>query len=279
MIRLNSSLKNQIKIKISNYDQSLLAPPISNEGDFVDRTVNAFQNFGPSGGGQSLSTRSVKIDKKPIVHFIPFSRPFSPAFPFDTKKEIGDLLFVYKYFLKNQLVAHRASIVQTKYKKGIRKSWTIDTGQFYLMSHWPNFHIIKPKPRKFKIYDLKPKTRSWATYGFVGPNAIEYPLFFSSQKILSRFSMTQFKHFSFNLGSMSGIWVYSAGYLSKFLQNLIGENLLNNSKIRDFVDDLYKIANLLPDPPGEFEWNDQESEEGKSFGIIEFKIAQEGEGE
>lgn len=280
MIRLNSSLKNQIGAKIRAYHQSLLNPPVSKERDFVNRTVNAFKNFRPpSSGGQSLSTRSANIDRKPIVDFMPFPRPLSPAFPFDSKKEIGDLLFVYKYFLNNKLVAHRASIVQAKYTRGMRKSWTIDTGQFYLMSYWPCFRVIKPKPRKFKIYDLEPRTRSWATYGFVGPNAIEYPVFFSSQRILSRYSMPKSEHFSFDPSSMPNIWVYTAGYLSKLLQDLIGENLLSNSKIRDFTNDLYRIVNLLPDPPGEFEWDDQESEEGKSFGIIEFKVVQEEENE
>jgi len=257
----------------------LSVPPIFNEGDFVSRTVNAFKDFSPSGGGQSLSTRSVEIHRKPIVDFTPLSSPSSPPFPFDTKREIGDLLFVYKYFLRNKLVAHRASIVQAKYTKGTRESWTIDTGQFYLMSYWPGFRIMKPKPRDSKTYKCTPKTRSWATYGFIGPNAVHYPLFFSSRKILSRYPMPQSEHFSFDLGSMPNIWVYSAGYLSKFLQSAIGENLLTNSKIRDFVEDLYKIVNLHPDPPGEFEWNDQETEEGKGFGIIEFRIAQEGEGE
>jgi len=42
---------------------------------------------------------------------------------------------------------------------------------------------------------------------------------------------------------------------------------------------LCRIVNLLPNPPGEFEWDDQESEEGKSFGIIEFRVVQEEENE
>lgn len=249
----------------------MLTPPISNEGDFVNRSVNAFQNFWSAGGRQYLSTRSIKIDKKPIVDFM----PFSPAFPFDTKKEIGDLLFVYKYFLKNKLVAHRASIVQAKYTKGTGTSWKVDTSQFYLMNYWPNFHIIKPKPRKFKTYDLTPKTRSWATYGFVGPNAIAYPLFFSARRMLDVFRMPSSDPFYFNLNLMPAIWVYGAGFLSLLLQNLVGENLLNNLRVKNLVDDLYKIAGMLPDPPEEFEWNDEQTEEGKSFGIIEFKIVEE----
>jgi hypothetical protein len=88
MIRLNSSLKNQIGAKIRAYHQSLLNPPVSKERDFVNRTVNAFKNFRPpSSGGQSLSTRSANIDRKPIVDFMPFPRPLSPAFPFDKLNE------------------------------------------------------------------------------------------------------------------------------------------------------------------------------------------------
>jgi hypothetical protein len=278
MIRLNRSLKNQIGAKIRAYHQSLLSSPVSGERDFVKRTVNAFKSFRPApSGGQSLSTRSANIDGKPIVDFMPFSGSLSPAFAFSTKKEIGDLLFVYKYFFNNKLVAHRASIVQAKYTRRMCKSWIIDTGQFYLMNYWPCFRIIKPKPRKFKIYYLEPKTRSWATYGFVGPNVTKFPVFFSSQLILSRYSMPKSKYFNFDLSSMPNIWVYTAGYLSKLLQDHIGENLLGNLEVTDLVNDLYKIVKLHRDPPGEFEWDNQESEEGKSFGIIEFKVVQEEE--
>jgi hypothetical protein len=193
-------------------------------------------------------------------------------------REIGDLLFVYKYLLRNKLVAHRASIVQTKYTSGTRKSWTIDTAQYDLMSHWPKFQLISPA-RFHKIYDLKPKACSWATYGFIGPNAAKNPLFFSSKRMLRKYPAPPSTHFSFNLNHMHAIWLHSTGFLSKFLQNLIGENLLSNTNIKDFVDDLYKTANLLPDPPGECEWNNREPEDKKSFGIIEFRITEKVENE
>ena len=142
------------------------------------------------------------------------------------------------------------------------------------MNHWPPFQLVKPA--KFSnVYVLEPWTRSWAIYGFVGPNAIEYPVYFSAQRMQEVYPMPASAHFSFNLNRMPAIWVYGVGLLSLFLQSFIGENLLSNPGIKSFVDDLYKTAGLLPDPPGEFEWNDQQSDEEKGFGIIEFTVAEE----
>lgn len=273
MIKLADLLRMQIESKVGNYHQSLLKPPISNEDDFIERTVQAFQNFSASGGGQSLKTRSVKVDKKPIVSFVPCPPLRSSR---ALHREIGDLLFVFKHFLRNKLDAHRASIVQTKYTSGTGKFWSIDTGQFLLMSYWPEFCILKP--RKFsKTYDLRPKMLSWAIYGFVGPNVNVYPLYYSADRILRSRKFPSSKHFSFSLNSMPTIWVYSAGFLSKLLGGFIGENLFLNPEVKTLVDDLYKIAKLLPDPPGEFEWNNEEFEEGNNFGIIEFTITEQSE--
>jgi hypothetical protein len=235
--------------------------------------VQAFQNFSASSGRQSLTTRSVNIDNKPIVSFVP---PLHSSWPLH--REIGDLLFVFKHFLGNKLDAHRASIVQTKYTSGTRKSWSIETGQFLLMSYWPKFYMLRPA-KYLQPYDLKPKMLSWAIYGFVGPNAIRYPLYYSTDRILrSRgLSIPLSKHFSFSLNSMPAIWVYSSGFLLKLLQGFIGENLFLNPEVKTLVEDLYKIANLLPDPHGEFEWNKEEFEERKNFGIVEFTITERSE--
>lgn len=97
--------------------------------------------------------------------------------------------------------------------------------------------------------------------------------------MLDIFSTPSSMHFSFNLGLMPAIWVYSGGFLSLFMQSLVGENLQTNTTVKSLVDDLYKIAGLIPDarahPPGEFEWTNEHSEEEGSFGIIEFTIAEE----
>jgi hypothetical protein len=199
----------------------------------------------------------------------------APAFSSNkVGREIGDLLLVYKHLRNGRLVGHRASIIQTKYTSGTSRSWSIDSGQYCLMNHWPPFKLVRPA--KFSnVYVIKPRTRSWAIYGFIGPDAIEYPVYFSAQRILEVYPMPASAHFSFNLSRMPSIWVYSVGLLSLFFQSFLGENLLGNLGIKSFVDDLYKIAGLLPDPPGEFEWNDQRSDEIRSFGIIEFTVAEE----
>jgi len=274
MIKLTPSLKRRFSIKLSSYHQSL-KPFITDEEDFIDRTVDAFKNYRDSSGGQSIRSRSVKIHGKPIACF----PPCSPVFLSKTIcREIGDLLFVYKHFSKGNLDAHRACLVQTKYTSGTRKTWSIETGQLCLMTLWPKFSIIKPV--KFsKNYSLKPKTLTWATYGFVGPRADSFPFYFSSARILRtyRLQASSRKHLSFTLRSHPMPWDFSAGFLSRFVHALIGENLFIGSNVRILVNDLYKVAKWNPDPPGQFEWRREENEKEGDFGIIEFIVTEQRE--
>lgn len=69
---------------------------------------------------------------------------------------------------------------------------------------------------------------------------------------------------------MPKVWVYNFGFLSKLLQGSIGEDLFANMEIKVLIEDLYKLANLLPDPPGELQWDNEKSEDEEGFGIIEF---------
>lgn len=274
MIRLNDFIKTQFEQLLRSYHHSLSTTPVSDEEDFIDKTVQTFQNFQAQGGGQSLTTRSVKLHGKPIVSFgSSLALPSSQII----QRELADLLFVFKHLLNGQLDAYRASLVQTKFTSKTAKSWSIETGQFWLMTYWPTFHIVKPA--KFsKTYDLEPRNLSWSLYGFVCPDAAEYPIYYSSKRILRAkgLSIPSSHHFSFALNHMPKVWVYNFGFLSKLLQGLIGENLLSNMEVKFLIEDLYKLANLLPDPPGEFQWGNERSEEEKGFGIIEFTLKDEG---
>ena len=273
MIKLNSSLKNRFRAKLTSYHQTL-GPSISDEEDFIDRTVQAFKNYRASVGKQFLKARSIKIHRKPIACFPPCSPAFSSK---SICRELGDLLFVYKHFSKGSLDANRASLVQTKYTGGTRKTWSIETGQFCLMTGWPMFTIVKPA-RFSKSYYFRPKAFTWATYGLVGPRAISYPLYFSSARIMRTYSSqaSSSKHFSFTIQRDPMPWDFSSGFFSRFVHGLIGENLLSNSAVKTLVVDLYKVAKWIPDSPGEFEWSNEKSEKKGGFGIIEFVVTEEG---
>lgn len=269
MIRLNVSLKNRFRVKLNSYHQSL-RPFTKDEEDFIDRTVKAFSNYQDSHKGQSIRARSTKIHRKPIACFPPCTPVFSSK---KICREIGDLLFVYKHFSRGSLDAHRATLIQAKHTRGMKKVWSIETGQFCLLTSWPIFNI-SAKPGT--LYNLKPKALTWSSYGLVGPRAIGYPVYFSSARIMRthRRSASTTKHFSFALKSDPMPWDYGGGFLSRFVHALVGENLFYNSGIKDFIDDLYKMAEWIPDPPGEFEWKEEEKQ--GSIGIIEFIISEEG---
>jgi len=274
VIRLNDSIKTQFENLFESYNHSLSTTPISNEEDFIDRTVQAFQNFQAQGDSQSLRTRSVKLHGKPLVSFrSSLALPSSQII----QRELADLLFVYKHLIHGQLDAYRASLVQTKLKKETAKSWSIEAGQFWLMNYWPAFRISKPA-KSSKTYHIEPKNLSWALYGFVSPTAAEHPVYYSSRRILRAmgFSIPSSHHFSFALHRMRQVWVYNFGLLSKLLQGLVGENLLSNIVAKTLIEDFYKLANLIPDPSGEFQWDNEKSEEEKGLGIIEFTLKDEG---
>ena len=79
------------------------------------------------------------------------------------------------------------------------------------------------------------------------------------------------KSFSFTVKSGIG-WDSSTSFLLKFVQGLVGENLMISTKVKAFVDDLYIVVGWKPDPPGELAW-DNEKKEGEGFGIIEFTVS------
>lgn len=270
MVKLNPLLTTQFKAALSNYHQSLWRTTLSGEIDFIDRTVTSFQNLKIPAAIQSLKTRSKRIHLTPQVRFYRFGLLFPNK---HTTVEMGDLLFIYKHFLNRVLDAYRAILVQVKYTKGKAKSWKIDTDQFYFLTQWPSFMIVRPAFKK--MYFIKPRTLSWATYGFVGPNAARYPLYYSSTRMLHHTkTVPSTKSFSFPVQSGIG-WDSSTSFLLKFVQGFIGENLLSSTTVKAFVDDLYIAVRWKPDPPGEPEWNDEKNEENEGFGVVEFTVTSE----
>ena len=264
-MKLNPPLKTQFKKALSNYHQSLWKPSLSGEIEFIDRTVASLQNLNFFGGKQSLKTRSKSIHLTPHVRFYrhPLLHPNK-----HTTVEMGDLLLVYKHFRDGVLDTYRAIIVQAKYTKGKKKTWRIDTNQFYFLTQWPRFRIVRPTSKKWHY--IKPRTLTWASYAFVGPT--RYPLYYSSTRISHhRKRVPSQKSFSFPVRYCVG-WDSSTSFLLKFVQGFVGENLLSNIKVKRFVDDLYTLVKWKPDPPGELEWTEDSDEKDKGFGVVEFTV-------
>jgi len=170
------------------------------------------------------------------------------------------------------VIKKRAVIIQSKFTKTNQRTWKkIDTAQFYLALKWPHFTRVRPKPKT--AHTLSPNCLTWGSYAFVGPNAVNYPLYFTSTRMFRRhpYVLSQ-KTFTFNMKRPLG-WDTSPSFLMKQMFCLIGEDLLSNNPIRSFVDELCRMVNLEPDPPGEFEWQPNQREEPKGFGVIEFTLS------
>lgn len=274
MIQFNSSFKTQFRAALTNYHQSLWNLPLSREMDFIDRTVASFRNLNIRSEQHNLKTRSKRIHLTPQVRF--YRSPLLLAGK-HTTVEMGDLLLIFKHFLNGTLNAYRGIIVQAKYTKGNKRSWKIDADQFYFLTQWPRFQIARPTSKTW--HAIKPRAFTWATYGFVGLNATGYPIYYSSARMLRRKrTVPPTKSFSFSVQSRSG-WDSSTSFLLKFIQGFVGENLLSNAKAKAFVHDLYTIMRWKPDPPGDLEWDEENSKESEGFATIEFTVSTENLGQ
>ena len=207
-MKLNNVLKGKFKSALDTYHRSLWNPSLSGEIDFIDRTVKGFQTLSRSSGNQSFKTRSKKIHLTPQAQFYRYGLLFPNV---HTTVEMGDLLFIFKHFSNGSLDAHRGILVQVKYTKGKEKSWKIETDQFYFLTQWPKFRIVKPKFNKW--YSTKPTALTWATYGFVGQYAVNYPVYYSSSRMLrTKRSVLSTKSFTFSIKTSIG-WDSSTSYL------------------------------------------------------------------
>lgn len=269
IMNLSPQIKAKLRAQLTAYHNSLWTPPLSGELEFLDRTVSSLNNLKISAPNQLITTRSKRVHLSPKVSFSKFLFPTNLI-----TKELADLVLVYKHFVNGVLSNHRATLVQSKYTPKKRRSWRIDADQFFLMTQWPIFKIVSPK--RFKnLFHVRPRTLTWSTYGFVGALALRFPVYFSSARILRlKTHIPLTKTFSFGLQTPSG-WDSSPSFLMKFLQGLVGENLLKNKSVKDLIRTLYILADWEVDPPDELERNFEKPEENKGFGIVEFTVRTE----
>jgi hypothetical protein len=262
---LNAQLKKRIRQMLANYHANLISPPLNGELDFIKRSVLFLGNAYGTNGYETFITRSANIDKSPIVEFLHQVHCQNP-----THREIGDILLVSKIIHYGRLVRYRAILVQSKLTKNQQMRWAgVDTAQLFLISMWPSFLRVKPQPRK--SYDLSPESLLWGAYAFVAPNVLNFPIYSSPSKILEQNpSIFSQKSFTFVPSNLNG-YNTSPSFLMRLIECQIGEDLLTNSNIRNFVEELYRMVDLAADPPDEFYWNqDLERDPEKGFGIIEF---------
>lgn len=272
MIKIHPTLKNQFRTFLRQYHLQITNPRLQNEIDYIDKTVAAFQNINITTETQKLRTRSAKIHQTPLATFIPCTAAFNKP---KIDKEIADILLVYKHFTKNILDVHRASLIQAKFSRNKKRiSWNnIDSGQFCLLATWPTFQITSPL-RFLRQYTLLPRNRTWSMYGLVGPKIVYLPIFYSSERMLiERGAFPLGKYFTFRANPT--VFDYSNSFFMLFVLGCIGENLLTNSQILQFIIDLYIIAGLKPDPPGDYEEVTETQIKKRSFGIIEIIIEDE----
>jgi len=264
---ISGQLKDEIRQTLVDYHNNLGSPKLCDELDFIHRTVAFFKHVSVAHGHQSFTTSARSIDKSPIVEFLHSTPSNNPA-----KKEIADLLFVSKFKKGNHVTEKRAVVVQSKFNQTEQRLWKFDTAQFYLVSKWPPFSRIKPGPPK--PYLLQPQSLAWGSYVFVGPEALENPVYFASSRILKENpSIFSHKTFSFNPKKLNSFDT-SPSFLMRHILCLIGENLYANSNIESFVDEMYRIVGLKPDPPNEFYWDSMNDEnESTGFGVVEFSLS------
>ena len=188
--------------------------------------------------------------------------------PLNKNYKLEGLLFIHKHILKGEVASYRASLIQVTFTKRKEKLWTIDTNQFSFLTRWQSF---KMAPTFTKWYLLKPRMLTWATFGFLGPHLSIYPFYYSSKRMLKcTTKIPSTRSFNFPVNRPIG-WDSSTSFLIKFIQGVIGENLLTNVPIKSFVDDMYILFKWQNDHQREYKMTGANNGE-KCFGIIEFTI-------
>ena len=76
--------------------------------------------------------------------------------------------------------------------------------------------------------------------------------------------------FNFPVNTQTG-WDSSTSFLHKFIQGLVGENLLTNTSIKSFVDDMYSLVKWKTNHKRDLKMTEAKNGD-RCFGIIEFTV-------
>ena len=264
-------MKGRFRWILKNYHNTLNNMQITKEMDFIKRTVDSFSDINISQNDQSISTRTGKIHQTPRIRYYPNGLLFTNVYH---QIEMGDILLIYKYVVNGTLIYYRGVIVQVKHTNTKKHTWHIDSNQFKFLVNWPIFEIVLPRCNRY--FYIQPQMLSWATYTFVGKNATRYPIYYSSSRMaqhrrMQNLQMMPNRDFSFSVKPHFN-WDCSGSYFMKFIQGLIGENLLKNNNARDLVHNICIMSGLEPDPPGEPDWREFKKSDEETFGVIEFTV-------
>jgi len=264
---LNPILRNGFNQVLVNYHNLLWGNPPINEVDFIDKTVQSFCNLNLNVQNQKLTTRAVKIHPTPQVRYYP--NGFQNQIP-NIRIEMGDILYIFKHRVNGNLVTRRGMVVQVKYTMEDRLRWHIDIDQFRFLCNWHPFHIVSPQiPGNYTVH---PRTNSWSMYGFIGPNAMNYPVYYSANRIRNhRGGIPAGDAFTYWILPYYS-WDTDTSFFMKLIQGYLGENLISNNNIAQFVNQLYRYMQWLPDPPEDPQWNGESIKGEKGLGIIEFTL-------
>jgi len=264
---LNPNIRIGFNQLLVSYHNALWGNPPVNEIDFIDLTVQSFNNQNLSSQNQRLTTRSVKIHPTPQVRYYP--NGFQNQNP-NFQVEMGDILFVLKHVVNGILEIRRGLVVQVKFTNEDMKRWHIDINQFRFLCNWHPFHIVRPMiPGNYTIH---PWTYSWSMYGFVGPYAMDYPVYYSANRIRNhKGGIPAGGSFTYWIKPYYS-WDTDTSFFMKLVQGYLGENLLMNHNVAQFVNQLYVYTQWLPDPPGDPQWDGETTMGTQGLGIIEFTL-------
>lgn len=271
---LNQNLKNSFKQLLANYHNDLCGNPPTNEVDFIDKTVQCFDNKNLNYQNQRLTTRSIKIHPTPQVRYYPNGFQNQNL---SYEIEIGDILYIFKHRVNGVIETRRAIVVQAKFTKENKRRWGVNIEQFRFLCEWHPFHIVSPVlPGNHHLF---PEARSWAMYAFFGPNALKYPVYYSANRIRNhRGGIPAGGSFTYYIKPHYS-WDTDTSFFMKLIQGYLGENLLKNINIAQFINQLYVYMQWLPDPPGDPQWNGESIKGKKGLGIIEFTLESENDSE
>lgn len=231
---------------------------------------------------ETIWSPNVKIQTG-FCHQKPYAFFIDPETLFTKKKtELGDFLFVVKYFDNNEIIDNRALFFQAKYSKN-SSLFDIELHQFHFYKQIEN---IKFKFGNTVYNDLNINPIIWQNIS--KPNEFgdyillckDYALDMYTSEIAKQYKHLARGHFRYSLDLMFDQCYYhrrhrfSCSHRFSPLLDFItpfGKGNKVEKQYKRFISLIYKKLKMIPDPPEEYEGFWEESKNG-GFGIVEITI-------